>query len=238
VPAGSHAIAAAEAVDKKAIVTIGIEPSYPSTGYGYIETLRGKGLSLGVKRFVEKPSLSRAARFVKDGRYFWNSGIFICEANVLLSAIRAHILKLSRMLDSFAKAPTASGRSAVIRRRYPGLENVSLDYGIMEKYPGMRMVKATFKWDDLGSWKSVARFGRRDAKDNRAIGEHIGIDSNGCVFITEPGHVLATIGLTGYTVITTEDATLIARSDRLQEVRRIVARLKKRKKYKKYLYSR
>ncbi len=234
-------LAAKEASSCGSIVTIGIKPSHPSTGYGYIEVEKGpsgKGrCARPVIRFVEKPDKARAARFVKSGRHFWNSGVFICEAGVMLGLVMIHMPRLSKMTDAILMTKSAKGMNDKVRRFYPGLDNVSIDYGIMEKRLDTKMVTASFEWDDLGSWDSIARFGAESGGNSRVIGDYIGLDNEGCIFVAGAGQVLAAIGLKGYTVVTSEGATLIAKNDRLQDVKKLVAMLKKEKKLRKHLYS-
>ncbi|MFB0561912.1 MAG: mannose-1-phosphate guanylyltransferase, partial [Candidatus Lokiarchaeia archaeon] len=144
------------------LITIGIKPTYAATGYGYIEvgvrekqrSTRGRRQVFKVKRFVEKPNKKRAEKFLKTGRFFWNSGMFVWKKSVVLEAIRKYLPSLYHRLEMIS--------SKNISKLYPGLPNISIDYGIMEKAKNSLVIPADFFWEDLGSWESLDKFLLRD----------------------------------------------------------------------------
>ncbi|MEO1390711.1 MAG: mannose-1-phosphate guanylyltransferase [Cyanobacteria bacterium J06634_6] len=208
------------AVSVGAIATLGITPTFPSTGYGYIEqgTEAGK-FSAGtvadlpaykVSRFAEKPDLPTAEKFVSSGQYSWNSGIFIFPAAIMLSELKTHA---SEMMSAFAE----KGADA-----YATLEKLSIDYAVMEKTQRAYVVPASFGWDDLGDWNAVERLLKGDAK-NVELAQHRCIDtSNSILYSANPDEVIVTIGLEDIVVVRDGNATLIVKKDRTQEIKQAV----------------
>ncbi len=214
-----HAVvrkAAAVAVKKEGLVCLGIAPSYPATGYGYIEP-KGSKVSPGayrVKRFIEKPNLARARKLIQKKGIAWNGGIFCWKGRVVMDEIRRHLPALAGLRN---------GKQ--LKAIYRKLPSVSIDVGVMERARNVWMIPADFEWNDIGSWSSVGALHLCDAAGNLALGAHLGIETSGTVIITDESHLVATIGVKDLIVVRTPDATLVCHKDHAQSVKKIVAAL-------------
>jgi mannose-1-phosphate guanylyltransferase len=222
-----------------ALVTFGIPPTFPATGYGYIqrgtEVAHRQGIAVHrVQAFREKPSAELAERFVASGEYFWNSGIFVWRAATILDALRTNQPKLHAAVCRIADAWPTPRRNDVLRREYEGLDKISIDYAVMEKAREVLVVQAPYHWDDVGSWLAVERMNPQDAEGNTVLGTHAGINTSRCVIVGDPDRLITTISVRDLLIIQHGDATLIA--DRRDEgtVKQMVDLLKK-KGLEKYL---
>ena len=219
------AIQRARAAD--VLLTVGIKPTGPATGYGYIEggdavdTIGGIGVHR-VLSFKEKPAAAAAAEFIASGRYFWNSGTFVWTVQALLDAFERHLPGHFELLRRIAET------GEVRAEDYAGFESVPVDIGIMEKADNVEVIPAAFEWDDVGSWLAIDRLNPRDDAGNVVRGTHVGIDTQNCIVICKGEHVIATVGIADMIVVHTPDATLICPKDRAEEVRRVVDRLQER----------
>ncbi len=211
------------AVSAGAIATLGITPTFPSTGYGYIEQGAAAGeFSAGtvtdlpaykVSRFAEKPDKATAEVFLSSGNYSWNSGMFIFPAAVMIAELKAHAPEMTQALME-------KGVDA-----YANLEKLSIDYAVMEKTDRAYVVPANFGWDDLGDWNAIERLLKGDA-DNVEMCQHVGIDTNGSIlYSADPEEVIVTIGLEDVVVVRDGNATLIVKKDRTQEIKQAVKAL-------------
>jgi len=219
------AIGAAESGE---IVTVGIHPSRPETGYGYIET--GEALTDGVRqarRFVEKPNRQRAEQFLAAGTYLWNSGMFFFRASRMLEAIREHLPGLGEALDRFAALPAAE-EAALVAAEYGQLPAVSIDHGVMEKVDDVAVVPADVGWSDLGSFASAWELADRDGDDNVLPAEAIARDSERCYVQATSGKLVALVGVSDLVIVETDDALLIVPRDRAQDVKAVVTALQSR----------
>ena len=224
------------------LVTFGIKPSRPETGYGYIKVentsnIERKGFRK-VECFVEKPDLETAKKYVSNGSYYWNSGIFIWKTSKILSEIERYLPDLYKGLkeiESLLYEPDKPNKpnklnepkscSTLCAMRYANLESISIDYGIMERSRDVLMVPATFQWSDLGSWKALDGIIEKDKEGNILKGDTIDIGrQNSTIYGSE--RLIATIGLKDMVVVDTPDATLVTPKERVQEVRKIVEILK------------
>ena len=209
------------------LVTLGITPSFASTGYGYIQqgrALEGQSeLALkvyNVERFTEKPDHINAQAFIDSGLYSWNSGIFVWRVNVVLEEFALHQPQLYTQLSE-----TRLEREAV-REVFPTLEKISVDYALMEKSKRVVVIPADFGWDDLGDWNALERMLRGD-NPNVSIGKHIGIDTEGAILYTTKGDdLIVTIGLEDVVIVRDDDVTLVVRKDRTQDIKKVVQKLK------------
>ena len=207
-------MAAAEA----SIVTLGITPSYPSTGYGYIEQGEQTGTFGGlpvysVTRFTEKPDRETAEGFLATGRFSWNSGIFIFRAGVVLEELRTHAPEIIGPLEQKGSAA------------YPQLPKKSIDYALMEKTQLTYVIPASFGWDDLGDWNASERLLKGDAQ-NVELAKHVGMNTQGSIFYaTGEDEVIVTIGLEDVVVVRDRNVTLIVKKDRTQEIKQVVKAL-------------
>jgi mannose-1-phosphate guanylyltransferase len=213
------------------LVTIGVPPGRPETGYGYIKT--GRKVSapreadcFEVARYVEKPNLARARRYLREGGYYWNAGIFVWRAEVLLQGLKYHMPDLHSGLLRFEKALGTGDRDAA-DAIFAGLTRVSIDYGLMEKAKNVLMVPAPFTWDDVGTWTSLLRVLPRDNTGNIVRGKTFSIDTTNCVIITDTTPV-ATLGVSDLVIIASKNGILICDSSKAQEVRQIAKALGKK----------
>lgn len=197
------------------LVLVGVRPTRPETGYGYIEPgdVLGSGPARRVRRFVEKPTLARARRFLSGGRHLWNCGIFAWTAGTFIEAVERHLPELSR---AFGGAVPAGKR---LREAYGRAPRISVDYGVLERARNVAVVPAAFPWDDLGSWRALERLG----KGGFTRGSVAAWDSPGLVAWAERGDI-AVIGVPDVVVVHTPDATLVVAKERVQEVRRAAER--------------
>jgi mannose-1-phosphate guanylyltransferase len=216
------------AAREEKLVTFGIKPTEPATGYGYIRAGRaGKapGPALPVEAFVEKPDEKTARRYVKSGKYYWNSGMFAWRADTILAEIETHLPDLSKGLARLEKA-RKRGRIAQkeVDRIYPKLPSISVDNGIMEKSKRVVMLPATFSWSDIGDWNAVGDMWPSDRAGNRSRDPIIAVEASGNVVATR-GKPVALVGVNDLAVVDAGDALLICPRERAQDVRRIVAAL-------------
>lgn len=226
------------------LVTIGVKPTFPSTGYGYLRIdtsgqfkIKGPGLKakvFRVKGFVEKPNFQTAVRFLKEKRYYWNSGIFIWRASSILEAIREHMPRLYLGLHLIEPSIGHFGFYNRLKNIYPKLEEISIDYGVLEKEKRIFAVEGKFDWDDLGSWDSLARHLKADCDGNIIIGTHKGIGTKNSVVVSEKG-LVGTIGVSNIVIVRDGDCVLVCRRDRAQDVKNLVGFLKREGKFEKYL---
>lgn len=228
------AVAEAERLAKDGwLVTFGIVPTAPETGYGYIE----RGAALGgaayvVSRFVEKPPLADAEAYLAGGRHFWNSGMFCFTAAALLTAAKQYAPALLAEAEAvWAALPTAANSGALAWELpailFAAMANISLDYALMERAERVAVVPADLGWSDVGSWDALAGLTPADAVGNRLLGETLLIDSRDC-YIHNHERLVTAIGVHDLVIVDTPDALLIADRSRTQEVRQIVAGLKER----------
>ena len=226
------------------LVTIGVKPTFPATGYGYLRIdtsgqfrIKGPGLKAKVHRvmaFVEKPSLPNAVKFLKEKRYYWNSGMFIWKATSILDAIKENLPRLYLGLQLLEPSIGRFSFYGKLNNVYPNLEEISIDYGVLEKEKRIFAVEGKFYWDDLGSWDSLARHLTTDKDGNFAIGSHKEIDTKDSVIVSEQG-IIGTIGVSDIIVVRDGDCVLVCSRDRAQDVKRLVGLMKDNKDLKKYL---
>ena len=214
-----------------ALITFGIPPTFPATGYGYVhrggEVAQRQGVSVfRVQGFREKPDSETAERFLASGDYFWNSGIFVWKVATILGHLRDRQPRLHAAVLRIAEAWAGPDRERVLRSEYEALDRISIDYAVMEHAREVLVVKAPFSWDDVGSWLALERMHAQDADGNTVLATHCGIATRQCVLVADAGHLLATIGISDLLVIQDGNATLVA--DRKQEgaVKQIVEKLK------------
>ena len=209
------------------LVTIGITPDFPSTGYGYLK----QGEILGedtpqrvhrVERFIEKPDLPTAQAYVKEGGYFWNAGMFVWRPSVILSAIREHAPELGSGLDSLMECWNNSGSLVkAMEKVYPKLKKISIDFAVMEKASDVVMLESAFDWDDVGEWPAIARHYPSDDMGNVFRGAGEAIDSEGNLTYAEEGHTIALLGVKDLIVVQSGDATLVCHKDCAQQVKEL-----------------
>ena len=225
---------AARAARKGYLVTLGIMPSRPETGYGYIEAdmeLRGSG-PFPVRRFVEKPPLDEAVRYLDAGNYFWNSGMFIWRADTILAEIGAYLPELLASLSKITVTNDVwelSDLDEQIAAVYGSVASVSIDYGIMEKSSRVQVVPVEMGWSDVGSWSSLPEVVEADDSGTVCVNAngHVSLDSSGCLIYVD-AKVVATVGVHNLIVVSTPDALLICDRERAQDVKKVVEELVRR----------
>jgi len=216
--------ALAIAATEDAIVTVGIQPTGPETGFGYLEpgALGSHGARV-VARFIEKPDRATAEKYVAAG-YFWNAGIFVFRARRILAEIARNLPPLGAGLDAIARAIAAGDAAAATVRIYPGLPGISIDYGVMERTHGILVVPGDFGWNDVGSWSALAEVRASDAHGNVVGGRLIAVDARDNIVAADEG-LVALVGVSGLVVVRAGNAVLVVPRDRAQDVRDIVKRL-------------
>lgn len=203
------------------IVTFGIKPDYPETGYGYINTAEKTGDGFKVKEFVEKPDLETAKKYLHDGTYFWNSGIFMFKASTLLNETIKHAPDIAKVSEEF----DFSKSNEIPFINFDKMPSISIDYAIMEKSDKIALVKLESDWNDLGSWQSIYDVSNKDSHGNVFIGHVLDKNSKNS-FVYASSKLVATIGLEDTVIVETEDAILACKKDKTQDVKQIYETLK------------
>lgn len=222
----AHLAAAFEAAADK-IVLFGMVPDRPETGYGYIQrgglesTVQGQGVH-GVQRFVEKPDHDTALTYLEAGDYLWNSGMFVFSARVMDEDLRTHLPKMHQAVEALTADPSQLGAL------YPTLQSVSIDVGVMEKSSRICVMPATFTWNDVGSWQAAKEVYAADADNNVCLGDAFLHGVKHSYVDARTGRFVAVIGLDDVVVVDSEDAVLVVRRDRSQDVKAVVEALKAR----------
>lgn len=219
-----------------ALVTIGITPERPETGYGYIEL--GDSIAnnaFAAKRFVEKPDRATAESYVASGRFLWNSGMFFFRVDVIFSAITRHLPALADAMTCYDGAAVVGREAELVAQTYASLPSISIDHGVMEKADKIVVVPGEFGWDDVGHWASAWQLADKDERGNAAPDSCVVIDTDNC-FVqsdfgkTADGRMIALVGVRDLIVVDTKDALLVIPRERAQDVRDVIAELKRRKR--------
>jgi mannose-1-phosphate guanylyltransferase len=206
------------------LVTLGIPPTRPETGYGYLRrgAPREKGV-YAVEAFVEKPDAATAQAYLRDPAYSWNAGIFVFRADALLEALCEHLPAVHGALSRIARD------EAALAEAFPRLPSISIDYGVMEKARKIALVDpGPIGWSDVGSFAALLEVRSLDARKNALAGDALVIDCDGCVVLSEGGRLVATVGLRDLCVIDAGDAVLVVPRERAQDVRKVVDELRSR----------
>ena len=221
------AIQAAE--EKNALVTVGITPTFPATGYGYICCEQDVGTVKKVKRFVEKPDLETAKAYLASGDYVWNSGVFVWKASVILEKFRTLLPDIYEDLEKLAAAFGSPDEEKVLEEVYPQIRSISVDYGIMEKSDNILVVPGEFGWNDVGSWDMMNVLHAEDAKGNIALGDALVLDSTNTT-VYAGSRLVAVVGVDDLVVVETEDAVMVCPKSKAQDVKKLVDALKEQKR--------
>ena len=211
--------------DSDAIVTLGMRPSRPETGYGYIQadlsspSLRNKGI-FRVDSFREKPDLQTAEQYIKKNNYFWNAGIFIWNVSTIVNAFRVYQPRMAKIFEALLPVYGTPEEQQIINEQFPKCENISVDYAIMEKAEEIFVCPADFGWSDLGTWGSLLTQSKRDLYGNALIGENISLfESRGCIVHTTQEKKVVIQGLDGYIVAENDDTLLICKLSEEQRIK-------------------
>ncbi|MEK4981422.1 mannose-1-phosphate guanylyltransferase [Bacillus sp. FSL K6-6540] len=221
------------AQDDKSLVTLGIQPLYPETGYGYIEGTDEKLLInelevYKVNKFVEKPDYKTAEYYLASGNFYWNSGIFIWRTKVIRNYFKILMPEVHDLLETMKVAFKFSNRNEIIESEFIKMPDQSIDYGIMEKVSDIFVIPCVFGWDDVGSWTALERINDLDEHGNVIKGNILNLDTKRCI-IESNGKLIATLGIEDLIVVDTEDVTLICAKDKAQEVKMLLKELRMQK---------
>lgn len=216
------------------IVTFGVQPSFPSTAYGYIQQgsylenlSTGASLTYAVERFVEKPQLEKAQEMLLSGRYLWNTGIFLCQASTLLEALSKHTPDILQSCQSAMQEVQVDG--AFVRpnkEAFLACRSESIDYAVMEHFEKVAVVPFKGAWSDVGSWNAVANLSPADSAGNRINGQGVVVQSTN-TYINAPHRPVIALGTSCLVIVDTPDAVLVASADKVEQVKEVVAQLKK-----------
>jgi mannose-1-phosphate guanylyltransferase/mannose-6-phosphate isomerase len=210
------------------LVTFGIAPTYPETGFGYIERgdALGGGSGFRVARFTEKPSQEAAQAMIQSGRYYWNSGMFCFRAAVFLEEL-AHLAPqvYEGAVQCWQAVAAEADHVHLSQDAFAGIPDISIDYAVMEKSSRVAVVPAKFPWSDIGSWKAVSQLTPPDREGNRALGEALFVESRDC-YVQSSSRMIAAVGVDGLMIVDTPDALLVAHRDHVQDVKKVAQHLK------------
>lgn len=234
-------LALKSAEEDEAIVTLGIPPNRPETGYGYIQIDRwiskgDNGDLATVKCFHEKPNLETAQKYFISGEFFWNSGMFFYKNSTMLKAFSELTPNLYEQISKIRDAYDTPAESDAIKQAFDNFESISIDFAVMEKFKNIKMVRADFSWDDIGSWTSLERIGKTDERGNVIIGDVIALDTEGTIVYSEtnPANgkkpLVGLIGVKDFVVVSSGGCVLVCPKDKVQDVKKIVVELKKQGK--------
>lgn len=208
------------------LVTIGITPNYPETGYGYIKYIPDEKLgdSNRVDRFVEKPDLETAKKYLSSGEYLWNAGQFIWKVSTILNELQKYLPDTYARLMKIRDAIGTESYEDVLNSEFTEMESVSVDYGILEKAESIYVIPGNFGWDDVGSWLAVDRLQKSNEDNNVISGDVVTVNTHNCIIQGE-NKLIAAVGLDNIVVVDTPDAILIAEKEHAGEIKTVMARL-------------
>lgn len=218
--------AADEFIDnnEEAIVTFGMKPSRPETGFGYIkcganeENINSYKIR-NVEKFVEKPNIETAKKYLKEENFLWNGGMFIWKCSTVLKLTKMYLSKTYEVLNEIA-ASTEGGFEEVLEEKYPEVENISVDYGIMEKAKNMYVIPCDFGWDDIGTWYSVERYRDKDEDNNVCVGEIKNIDGKNNIVVAN-GKPIVVVGLSDVFVVESDDIIFVGKKEDVKRIKEI-----------------
>ncbi len=219
----NKAINVAEETDS--IVTIGIKPTFPATGYGYIKSDEIVDNAYRIDRFIEKPNLDKAKEYFNSNNYYWNSGMFVWKVSVIIEAFKRFLPRIYNNLNKISGKYGTQEEIQLINEIYPNLDSISVDYGIMERTDNAFVIPGDFGWNDVGSWDALGAVFPADENGNIIKADHINIDTKECIIYGDK-KLIATIGLNNIVVVDTEDAIMICDKNKTQDVKQIVDKLK------------
>lgn len=219
-----EAVEVAEKEDK--LVTVGIQPTYPATGYGYIKFDKEEDtIAKTVIEFKEKPDLETAKEYVASGAYAWNSGMFIWKASTILKKFEALLPDVYACIEKIGEAMGTPEEAEVINTIYPTIPSISVDYGIMEKSSDVLVISGDFGWNDVGSWENMDVIYDEDENGNILVGNQVNIDTKNTISYSKK-RLITTVGVENLIIVETEDAILVCDKSRAQDVKLIVDQLK------------
>lgn len=218
--------------EHKALITLGIQPSHPNTGYGYIqyEQQPVNDNVYKIKTFTEKPNLDLAKTFIASGDFLWNAGIFVWGVSTIVHAFEQHLPEMAELFEAEKDAFNSKKEKKSINKIYPLCTNISIDYGIMEKANNVYIIPASFGWSDLGTWNSGYDNMEKDYLGNAVAGSDVMVIDARDNMIHVPNHKLVLLqGMNDYIIVDTEDVLLICKKEKEQEIKQYVAEVKRNK---------
>jgi mannose-1-phosphate guanylyltransferase len=218
--------AADQAATQDKLITLGISPTRPETGYGYIQYHTDKSFAKRVKTFTEKPELSLAKKFLESGDFVWNSGIFIWGVEAINKAFHQYLPEMTEVFDEIKSKLGTPEEKAVIRSAYSQCKNISIDYGIMEKAQNVYVCLGNFTWSDLGSWASIHEISAKDDNNNVINANTHTYDTRNCIIKGSPDKLIIVQGLNGYLVGEFGNVVIVCEKDKEEQFRRFVSDLK------------
>jgi len=220
------AVKIAETTDN--LITIGIKPTFPSTGYGYIKynSVNKIGNAYEVTDFIEKPVYEKACQFLSEGSYLWNSGTFIWRISIILDNFKRFLPRMYKQMEKIMPYLWKENEGEMLDEIYSELQSISVDYGILERSGDVYVLLGDYGWSDIGSWDSLGSIFPSDKFGNIVKADHLNIDSRECIIFGSK-KIIATIGLEDMIVVSVDDATLVCPKSRAQDVKEIVELLKK-----------
>lgn len=231
--------AAETAKSENSLVTIGIKPNWPETGYGYIQREIEPDIEkfshpvYKVQKFAEKPDADTAADFLASGDYLWNSGIFIWKTSTILEAFEKHLPEIHKETKKLLESDF---KESDVKTFYEACPSISIDYGIMENAEKVHVVPGDFDWNDVGSWNAVHELSDKDSAENASVNtKALFVNSSGNYALTSGKKLVAFAGVEHVALVETEDAILVVNLDKAQDVKEVVEELKKNEETKKYL---
>ena len=230
VPAFQNAVkAAALNAEKGALVTFGIVPTFPATGYGYVKAAGAEtDGAYTLERFVEKPCLEKAQEYLASGEYAWNSGMFVFKAGTFLDELKIHSPEMAALsIEAFEKAVVDTDFIRLDKEAFGKIKGDSIDYAVMEKTAKGKVVKLNAGWDDVGSWSALYDISRKDENQNVVKGDVIALDTTSS-YIRGGKRTIATIGLDDVVIVDSDDALLVAAKGKIQNVKKIAEQIKAR----------
>lgn len=218
------------AKDSAALVLFGVVPTYPATGFGYIQ--RGEALAdssgFRVASFREKPDAATAARYVASQEFFWNCGLFVWRADTIVEQLKSHTPQIVERLKQLTAVVGTDRWSDILAAEFPQMPSISIDYAVLEKAEHVAVVPATFGWDDVGSWQALSRLLSPDTEKNTVDGRFCAINTSGCIVRSTSEHLIATYGVRDLIIVHTPEATLVADKHDENALRQLIAELERR----------
>ena len=228
--AARNAVAVVEH-DPARLVLFGVTPTFPATGFGYIERqerLADTAAAFDVSTFREKPELKTAQEYVDSGRFYWNCGIFCWKASTILDHLKERESDTWHRLQKIAEAIGTDRYLDVLNAEFPLMNSISIDFAVLEKATGATVIEAPYEWDDVGSWLAVPRLSGHDENGNTIDGRFVGTDSRNNIVRTSDDHLIAALGVEDLIIVHTEDVTLVARKDDSERIKELLEQLRNR----------
>ncbi len=220
-----------ELAEQGYLVTLGIRPTAPETGYGYIrfatEVHEGYGnRAFRAERFVEKPNLATAEGYLRDGRYVWNSGMFIWKVETILNELRIHLPELSKKLDQIINAQGTPEEQTILNEVWPTISPITIDYGVLEKTSNLVVIPVDLGWNDVGNWEQYGALFPANEQGVGAVGPHLDLGSQNTFIYNNTSRKVYTIGLEDVVIVEMDDVTVVCHRDHVQRVKELAEKQK------------